>query len=970
MDAPTGTVALVFTDVQGSTAIWEHGATLMRAALAIHDAVMRRTLTAAGGYEVKTEGDAFMVAFGRASDALAWCQAAQLALLDAPWPEDLTELADAASVGDPPRFRGLRVRMGVHVGEPDCRPDPVTARMDYFGPVVNRAARVASAGHGGQILISQAALAAASAAVGDAAVLDLGEHRLKGLVAAEHLFQVLPRRLAERAFPPVRTIAAPRTNLTAAATALVGRADELARVDASFGTGARLVTVVGPGGSGKTRLAREHALTHLADYRGGAWFVDLSQARGESDVQSTVAGALGVALPAGASASDATAVLGRALAARDHLLFVLDNLEQIIASAAPALRAWLEAAPHAIFLVTSRQPLGLAEEVTIELGALDDDAAIRLLLDRAARVGATFDPIADRPALRALADRLDRLPLALELAAPRLRALSPAQLVERLTQGIDLLRRVSRDVPERHASLRAAIAASWDLLDAAERAAIAQCAVFHGSFTVEAAEDVIVLDDEAPPVLDVVLALRDKSLFATLRAPGAAPRFIIYGAVRQFLDDVADPEQRALASDRHARHFVATGERLVRESIGPRAPEAFAELGREIDNLRAVLARSATAHPGLAARAALCLEHALTSRGPGALRAEVLDAGLAAAKICAHDHNLARLHLARARFARLRGDQPAAAAELDRAAPHIPADDPLVSHLAYERAYLARLAGRYDDAAALLDHALTAARDDAGRALVLDGRAALAQDRSRLVEAEADIRAAIDAAARAGDVRLEARLRQNLGAIRHDAGDLDGADEAYRAALDAVRALGDARLEGVVLANLGNLLGDRGRTDDARALIDGALPLLAAAGDAAFAAHACMYRGLVALRAGRIADGRADLERARQGHAAAGARRFEAFDRAYLAIAAALAGHPAEAASRFADAAPLLAEVADEHMRIYFAACAAAIAHAPRAIDRAGLPPWLCEALDRLDGVPATAADTTHGALAAALVRA
>jgi predicted ATPase/class 3 adenylate cyclase len=977
VDAPTGTVALVFTDVQGSTAIWEHGPVLMRAALAIHDAVMRRTLAAAGGYEVKTEGDAFMVVFGRATDAVTWCQTVQLHLLEAPWPEDLAELPDAAVTGDPPRFRGLRVRMGVHVGEPDCRPDPVTGRMDYFGPVVNRAARVSSAGHGGQILVSEAALAASASALIDSTVIDLGEHRLKGLVAAEHLFQVLPARLAERTFPPVRTVAAPRTNLTPSANAMLGRADELERVGASFGTGARLVTVVGPGGSGKTRLVREHALTHVADYRGGTWFVDLSQARGESDVQSTVAGALGVALPPGASAEAATAVLGRALAARDHLLFILDNLEQIISTAAPALHAWLEAAPRAAFLVTSRQPLGLSDEITVELGALDEDAAIHLLLERAAKVGATLDPIADRPALRELAERLDRLPLALELAAPRLRALTPAQLTARLTQGIDLLRRVARDVPERHASLRAAIAASWDLLDATERAAIGQCAVFPGSFTIEAAEDVIVLDDDAPPVLDVVLALRDKSLFATIRAPGAAPRFVIYGAVRQFLDDVADPELVAEACDRHARHFVATGERLVRESIGPRAPEAFAELGREIDNLRAVLARAAAAHPGLAVRAALCLEHALTARGPGALRAQVLDAGLTAAHACRNEHNLARIHIARARFDRLRGELARAAAELDQAAAFIPADDPLASPLAYERAYLARLAGQHDLAAELLDRALAAAHDDAGRALVLDGRAALAQDRSRLADAEADVRAAIDAAARAGDVRLEARLRQNLGAIRHDAGDLDGADEAYRAALDAVRGLGDARLEGVVLANLGNLLGDRGRTDEARALIDSALPLLAAAGDAAFAAHAHMYRGLVALRAGRAADGRADLDKARVAHAAAGARRFEALDRGYLAIAAALAGAWPEATARFAEAMPILTEFADDHMRIYFAACAAAVARhvtgAPGVnfgdVERLGLPPWLVDSLDHLAGAPAAPADTTHAALAAALAR-
>ena len=272
MDAPTGTVALVFTDVQGSTALWEHGPTLMREALAMHDDVLRRTIAELGGYEVKTEGDAFMIAFGRAADAVRWCHQAQLALLDAPWPEAIFERPEAAiaRAGDKVLFRGLRVRMGAHVGEPDCRPDPVTGRMDYFGPVVNRAARVSAAGHGGQTLVSRAALSAAGApATFDAEVIDLGEHRLKGLIASEHLFQVLPHRVVGRTFPPVRTLAAPRTNLSASASAMVGRGDELAQVGASFDGGARLVTLVGPGGAGKTRLAREHALAHLDEYGGG-----------------------------------------------------------------------------------------------------------------------------------------------------------------------------------------------------------------------------------------------------------------------------------------------------------------------------------------------------------------------------------------------------------------------------------------------------------------------------------------------------------------------------------------------------------------------------------------------------------------------------------------------------------------------------------------------------------------------------
>jgi predicted ATPase/class 3 adenylate cyclase/Tfp pilus assembly protein PilF len=987
-EPPTGTVALVFTDVQGSTALWEHGPALMREALAVHDEVLRRIIEERGGYEVKTEGDAFMVAFARAADAVRWCLDAQLALLDARWPEAIFDRPEAAIArqGDHILFRGLRVRMGAHIGEPDCRPDPVTGRMDYFGPVVNRAARVANAGHGGQTLISRAALTGAGSAIIDAEIIDLGEHRLKGLIASEHLYQVLPHRIVGRTFPPVRTMAAPRTNLSPTQSDLVGRGDERARLDASFSNGARLVTLVGPGGSGKTRLAREHALKHLDEYGGGAWFCDLSQARSGDDVQSAVAGVLGVSLPAGASPPVAQAVLGRAIAARDHLLFVLDNLEQVLDAAAPTLAAWIAGAPHAVFLATSREALGLGEEVTLELGALDEEAGLALLVDRARKAGADVDPVRDGAALRELTRKLDGLPLALELAAPRLRLLSPSQLTARLAQGIDLLKRAARDVPDRHTSLKAAIAASWDLLDTAERAAIAQATAFRGSFTIEAAEAVLSLDDDAPPVLDVVQALRDKSLLATHRTPGTQPRFSIYESVRAFVENVADPEERNAAGDRHAKHYVALGERLVRESEGPRAMHAFTELGREIDNLRAVLFCQHEAHPGLAARAALVLDHVLSVRGPGALRQEVLDAGLAASRACSTATARAKLHLARGKLALHKGDVDGALAELDAAEPAATgAADALLPRIWFERGQCFRRRGRRDEAAAQYSRAFDGARDDATRALVLDGRAALLQDQSRLTEAEADVRAAIEAAVRAGDRRVEARVRQNLGAILHDAGQLDGADEAYRAALEVARSLGDQRLEGCVLANLGNLLCDRGALVEARAMLDGALPLLEACGDVMLAGHALQYRGLVELRAGRFAQGRAALEQALEHHRAAGSRRFEGIDQGYLGIASLLSGDVRAARAALARADAALAEVGDAHMRALYAAFGAtaaaragereAAAAAWTRAELADAPAWLAAVRGQLAtaaGAIAAAAppdDTTNTVLAAAVAR-
>jgi tetratricopeptide (TPR) repeat protein len=658
----------------------------------------------------------------------------------------------------------------------------------------------------------------------------------------------------------------------------------------------------------------------------------------------------------------------------------------VIEPAAIAFTRWLGAAPHAAFLATSRQALGASGEVAVELGPLDPDAAIALLVDRARKGGADLDATRDAEPLGALADKLDRLPLGLELAAPRLRVLAPAQLAARLAQGIELLRRASLDGPERHASLRAAIAASWDLLDNAERAAIAQGTAFGGSFTIEAAEAVLALDDDAPPVLDVVQSLRDKSLLATHRTPGAAPRFSLYESVRAFVEDVADPEERTAAGDRHAKHYVALGERLYRESEGPRALVAFAELGRELDNLRRVLFGQHEAHPGLAARAALVIDHALAVRGPGALRQEVLDAGLAASMACSHATARAKLHLARARLAIQRGALDDGAKELDLAEPAATGVyEQMLPRIWLVRADLARRRGAHDEAAALLARALDAARDDATRAQVLDGKAALDQDRGLLAAAESDARAAIDAAVRAGDRRLEARVRQNLGGILHDAGRYDAADEAYRAALEVVRSLGDQRLEGIVLANLGNLLADRGAVSEARAMVDGALPLLEGAGDVLLAGHALQYRGLVELRAGRTETARRALDEALDHHRAAGARRFEGLDHLYLGVAALIAGDVRAARASFARADAALAESADPHTRALTAAFAAAAAAragesaaAAAAWARASIadpPAWLAAVRGHLapmcgERAPTVADDSTHAALAAAAAKA
>jgi class 3 adenylate cyclase len=249
LEAPTGTVTLVFTDIQGSTALWEHLGEGFKPLLDQHNALFRAAIAEFGGYEVKTEGDAFMVAFQEAGPAVAMCLTMQERLQAADWPDALNDDAVAEFAGTPEDglFRGLRVRMGVHTGTPDCQPDPVTGRMDYFGRMVNRAARVGGVGHGGQLVVSQSTWEAlgADGPRGSAAVENLGEHALKGLERREHLRQLLPASLAERTFPRLKTPNLKKTNLPTRLDSFFGREPEIAELGQRIADGQRLITVVG-----------------------------------------------------------------------------------------------------------------------------------------------------------------------------------------------------------------------------------------------------------------------------------------------------------------------------------------------------------------------------------------------------------------------------------------------------------------------------------------------------------------------------------------------------------------------------------------------------------------------------------------------------------------------------------------------------------------------------------------------------
>ena len=411
---PTGTVTFLFTDVEGSTRLLQEHGDGYADLLAEHRRVLRKAFAARSGVEVDTQGDAFFVAFSRAADAVAAADEARRGLEDG----------------------AIRVRMGIHTGE------PVVTDEGYVGMDVHRAARIAAAAHGGQIVLSETT----RRLLDDAAVHDLGEHRLKDLVQAERLYQ-----LGNGDFPPLRTLDA--TNLPIASSQLVGRENELDDLVAALSNGTRLLTVTGPGGTGKTRLALQVAAELVGRLRDGVFWVPLGGLSDPEFVPAEVAQTIG-------APDDLTGFLrGR------ELLLLLDNFEHLL-GAAPAVSRLLASSADVRVLVTSRAPLRVSGEREFRLEPLPADDASTLFVERARAVGRELAP--DR-IVESICRRLDGLPLAIELAAARTKLLGPEALLERLDSALPLLTGGARDAPERQRTLRATIEWSYDLLDSTDQ---------------------------------------------------------------------------------------------------------------------------------------------------------------------------------------------------------------------------------------------------------------------------------------------------------------------------------------------------------------------------------------------------------------------------------------------------------------------------------------------------------------------
>ncbi|MDQ4144260.1 MAG: AAA family ATPase, partial [Actinomycetota bacterium] len=542
-DLPTGTVTFLFTDVEGSTRMLERLRERYQDVQRRHDAIVRAAIADGDGHEVSTEGDSFFAVFPTPTAAVRAAVRIQRELVETAWPEG----------------GALRVRMGLHSGE------GVLGGANYVGLDVNRAARIAAAAHGGQVLLSDATRVLVERSLPPATRLrDLGPHRLKDLTQPERLYQVMIEGL-EQDFPPPRTLDARPNNLPAQLTRFIGRGAEIARVRELLAEN-RLVTLTGPGGTGKTRLALQVATQALASFDDGAFLVDLSSVTDPELVPAAIADPLSVREEVGRRLID---TLADHLADKD-LLLLLDNFEHVVESAPRVLEPLLRAGPRVKALVTSRVPLHVYGEQEFpvpplllpdpqelpDLESLAQFEAVALFAERAAAARPDFALTRENaPAVAEITARLDGLPLAIELAASRVKLLSPEGLLARLEQRLPLLAATDRNVPERQRTLRRTIEWSYELLDPPSARMFSRMAVFAGGADLETVEAVTNPEGELGlDTLNALATLVDYNLVRMVVAPGGE-RFGMLETVREYaLERLSEGGEEPAVRRRHVEH--------------------------------------------------------------------------------------------------------------------------------------------------------------------------------------------------------------------------------------------------------------------------------------------------------------------------------------------------------------------------------------------------------------------------------
>jgi predicted ATPase/class 3 adenylate cyclase/tetratricopeptide (TPR) repeat protein len=570
MTLPIGTLTFLFTDIEGSTKLLHDLGDRYAEVLADHRDILRNTFNKWNGSEVDTQGDSFFIAFSRASDALSAAMESQQALMEHSWPEDAE----------------VRVRMGLHTGEPEV------GATGYVGVDVHRAARISDAAHGGQILLSAATYELLRDDVlEDIALLDLGEHRMKDLSRPERLYQLSADGLISQ-FPPLRTLNNQRTNLPVQVTSFVGRESELSEITELIeNPECRLLTLVGPGGIGKTRLALQTAAQHAHEYPDGTYFVPLAQLSSADFLVPTVAESLKFEFDTHISNLDSKNQLLEFLGEQSMFL-VMDNFEHILegASLIPEI---LNHAKNLQLIVTSRERLNLQGEWTYDVGGMsypengdhageNGHSAMNLFFDRARQVDPGFKMIGDvRRDISQVCKLVDGIPLGIELAAAWVSVLSPEEIAEEIRNNLEFLASSRRDLEDKHRSMHAAFDYSWNLLSEPEQVAFKRLSMFRGGFQRDAAEVVASVD------LKMLSDLVNKSLIKRTDEG----RFEVHELLRQYANEKlrGDSQELEECSEKHCRYYVEfLGERKS-ALMGENLLEVREEIRGEMENVRSAV---------------------------------------------------------------------------------------------------------------------------------------------------------------------------------------------------------------------------------------------------------------------------------------------------------------------------------------------------------------------------------------------
>jgi predicted ATPase/class 3 adenylate cyclase len=575
-ERPSGTVTFLFTDIEGSTRLWEEQPEAMKRALVAHDRILRDAIEHNDGYVFATGGDSFAAAFARVNDGLLAAVEAQQALASEEW-------------GKTP----IRVRMALHSGEAEERDG------DYFGPALNRAARLMSVGHGGQVLVSQSVFEISSEALPEELAFDdLGQHRLKDLDRAGRIYQLLHPALPAE-FAALSTLDYRPNNLPIQLTSFIGREDDIDALVVALAD-ARLITVTGVGGSGKTRLALQAAAEVLSDYPGGVWLVELADIVDPDLVLAAVAAELRVTERQGWSVMDSLA----AVIGDQHLLLLIDNCEHLVGAAAEAAAGLLERSRHLRVLATSRELLGVPGEVPFAVRSLSlppvegngemiqDSDAVKLFVERAETAKPGFQLTSSNGVdIARICRRLDGIPLALELAAARVRVMSPEQIWARLDDQFSLLTGGARTALPRQRTLQATIEWSYQLLDEDEQAVFQSLSVFVGGFAPDSAEHVASTGQITGfAVTDVVHRLVDKSLVVAVEEPRGSIRYRLLETIRQFAaDELLNSGRANDVRHCHAQAFATFA--VEQEQPLRTGGHGLDALTVEHDNIRAALRR-------------------------------------------------------------------------------------------------------------------------------------------------------------------------------------------------------------------------------------------------------------------------------------------------------------------------------------------------------------------------------------------